>query len=285
LRELKGRQVRKLHVARRNSTFQVLQALKANRAKRNQLSEIFVEGIAPIKAALRCGRIPKRIVCAEDRTLSGWARALIEQNPTAEVISLDTALYSELCDRIDPSEVIATFGKDDLSLSHAKLRQDPFVVVVDRPTNHGNLGSIIRSANAFAVDLVVTVGHGVDYYDPTVIRSSIGSIFSTQICHVESLNELTGWIERQKESNPRLTCVGTDSMGSVSVAEGKPIEKPVVLLLGNEARGLSVQLRGIVDRMVRIPMAGTVDSLNVACAASILMYEIAGRALPQESPR
>jgi len=117
----------------------------------------------------------------------------------------------------------------------------------------------------------------VDCYDPAVIRASMGSIFETQICHVDSLKELLGWVERLRESTPGLACVGTDSTGSSVASATEPLEKPVILLLGNEAKGLSVELKRAADRMVRIPMTGTVDSLNVACAASILMYEIAAK--------
>ena len=275
----RGCRLKELRVTRRNSTFQILQALKTNRAKRNELNEVFVEGIASIKAARRGGHVVRRIVHAERRPLSGWARSLIEESTTAQVISLEATLYGELCDREDPSEVIATFERKGLSLSKARLSKKPFVVVLDRPANHGNLGSIIRSANAFSVDLLIAVGHGVDFYDPAVIRSSIGSIFSAQICHVDSLKELTGWIETQRALSPGLTCAGTDSKGSTVADEKAPLERPVVLLLGNEAKGLSVELKGLADRMVRIPMTGSVDSLNVACAASILMYEVARGAL------
>ena len=267
--------MRELHVAKRNSTFQVLQALKTNRAKRNELREVFVEGIASIKAALRGGRTIRKIVHGDQGRLSGWARSLIAENPHAQVISLDAALYGELCDKTEPSELIATFEKESLVLPEARLSQSPFVLIVDRPANHGNLGSIIRSANAFSVDLIITVGHGVDVNDPAVIRSSIGSVFSSQVCHVDSLAELARWIERQKGLFPALLCIGTDSTGSDVIHDGNPIVRPVVVLLGNEAKGLSVELKRLADRMVRIPMTGTVDSLNVACAASILMYEIA----------
>ncbi len=275
--------MRELHVAKRNSTFQVLQALKANRAKRNELDEILVEGVAPIKAALRSGRTTRKIVHAEQRSLSGWARSLIAENPDAQVISLGADLYAELCDRTDPSELIVTFAKESLGLSEARLSRNPFVLVVDRPSNHGNLGSIIRSANAFSVDLIIIVGHGVDCYDPAVIRSSMGGIFSTQISHVDSLRQLRDWLEKQRARNPRLTCVGTDSTGSTPIDEMGPVGRPMVLLLGNEAKGLSVELKGLADRLVRIPMTGNVDSLNVACAASILMYAFTRGTVPQAS--
>ncbi len=280
--------VRELHIAKRNGTFQVLLALKASRSKRNEVGELFVEGITSIKAALRGGKTIKRIVRSNSKRLSDWGRALVAEHEHAQLLTLDEALYNELCDKTDPSELLATFEKESLRLAQARLSARPFVVIVDRPSNHGNLGSIIRSANAFSVDLVIIVGHGVDPYDPAVIRSSVGSVFLSQLCHVESLGELRRWIEKQKAAVPGLSCIGTDSEGSTAIDSGKPLDKPAIVLLGNEAKGLSVELKGLTDRMVRIPMTGAVDSLNVACAASIVMYEVARTVLhpqPADDPR
>lgn len=274
--------MRALHIARRNSTFQVIQALKTSRAKRNEQNELFVEGIASVKGALRGGWTIKRILYSDYAGLSDWGKALIADHPQAQLISLDAALYGELCDRTEPSELVVTVEKETKGLSQAELSGSPFILVLDRPSNHGNLGSIVRSANAFGVQLIITVGHGVDPYDPAVIRSSIGSVFFTQLCHEESPRALRGWVEAQKELTPGLVCIGTDSKGRESTDGDEPLCRPALVLVGNEARGLSVELKGMADRMVRIPMTGSVDSLNVACAASIILHEIARRSVSRE---
>jgi TrmH family RNA methyltransferase len=269
--------VKPLRVSRRNSTFQVLQALKTNRAKRNELDEVFVEGIAAIKAAVLAGRTIRKLVSADYDGLSDWGRRLVAGSGDAQCIELDRELYVELCDRSEPSEILATVGRESLALERVRLPRNPFVVIVDRPGNHGNLGSIARSADAFGVDLLVTLGHAVDLYDPVVIRASMGGIFFLRVCHEQSTKTLSGWIGRIRTACPRLAVVGTDSKGEVSLPDDKGVSRPVILVVGNEAKGLSVELRTMVDRMVRIPMQGRVDSLNVACAASIAMYEIARR--------
>jgi tRNA G18 (ribose-2'-O)-methylase SpoU len=269
--------VKTLRVSRRNSTFQVLQALKTNRAKRNELDEVFVEGIAAIKGAVLAGRTIRKLVYTDYDGLSEWGRRLVAGSGDAQCIALDRDLYGELCDRNEPSEILATVGRESLALERVRLPRNPFVVVVDRPGNHGNLGSLVRSADAFGVDLLVTLGHAVDLYDPVVIRASMGGIFFLPVCHEQSTKTLGGWIGRIRATCPRLAVVGTDSKGDVSLPEDEAVSRPVILVVGNEAKGLSVELRTMVDRMVRIPMQGRVDSLNVACAASIAMYEIARR--------
>ncbi len=157
-----------IRISKRNSTYQILQALKTNRAKRNELEEVFVEGIAAIKSAAISGKVVRRLIYASHDRLSDWSKRLIASSSSAQLIELDGELYDELCDKSEPSELLATIEKERLELRRIELPASPFVVVLDRPGNHGNLGSIIRSANGFGVDLVVTTGHAVDLFDPAV---------------------------------------------------------------------------------------------------------------------
>lgn len=266
--------MRPLRITKANSTFQILQALKENRTKRGELSEVFVEGVAAIKSAVRAGKSIKRIVYHNHETLSDWSKKLLRAHEHAQLISLEKTLFDALSDRNEPSELLVTIARETVDLDHVHLPELPFVVVLDRPGNRGNLGSIIRSANAFGADLIVTSGHGVDPDDPAVIRASTGGIFFTKVCHVESVEKLSDWIGLARTLHAGLAVIGTDSKSEVSLTECTPIQRPVVLLIGNEARGLSVRLKSMADKMIKIPMSGDVDSLNVACAASILMYEV-----------
>ncbi len=274
-----------LGISKRNSAFQVLQALKTNRAKRNELGEVFVEGIAAIKSAVKAGTEIRTLIVADRAPLSGWARELVARNPGARLVEMSRDLYDELCDRSEPSEILATFAMPRHGPAEARSGGAPFVVVVDRPGNHGNLGSLIRSADAFGVDRLVTLGHAVDLWDPTVIRASLGAIFSVPVRHEPSTRALGAWIVALRAAHPALKIVGTDSKASARLADAAEAARPVVLLVGNEAKGLSVELQRMTDTMVRIPMVGSVDSLNVACAASIVLHEIAGRPARAADPR
>lgn len=266
-----------LRISKRNSTYQILDALKTNRTKRNELDEVFVEGITSIKSAVLAGKTIRKLIYTQHDKLSDWSRRLIASNRNAQLIELDNELYADLCDKSEPSELLATVAKESLQLQQVKLPESPFVVILDRPSNHGNLGSIIRSANAFGVDLLVTIGHSVDLYDPVVVRASMGSIFLTKVCHEQSMNALGNWTSGVKKAYPKLAVVGTDSKAAISLPEANTVAKPVILLIGNEAKGLSVELKAMADKMVSIPIEGNVNSLNVACAASIVMYEISKR--------
>jgi tRNA G18 (ribose-2'-O)-methylase SpoU len=267
---------RTIRITERNDRFQVLSALKSNRKKRNELGELFVEGIEAIKQALASDAVsPASLLFAERSGLSDWARGLIESGRFERTVSLRKDLYDELSDKVEPAEIMATFAFRKRTLEDVALPDRPFIVIFDRPSDHGNLGSLIRSANAFGVDLVITHGHCVDHFDPKTIRSSLGAVFRTPVVHVESFPELTSWIAELKRKT-WLIAAGTDSTGSVPLSRAG-LSRPVALILGNEAKGMSIRLKEIADIMVRIPLSGAVNSLNVACAGSILLWTIAER--------
>jgi 23S rRNA (uridine2479-2'-O)-methyltransferase len=266
--------VNKADIRSENDEFQVLMALKLSREKRAKLGEVFIEGIEPIKQASRAGVEITRIVSAGGK-LSDWARGFIAEHAEARLLETSPALYGKLCDREEPSELFVTAKAAPLGLGSLSLPASPLVFVCDRPSDCGNLGSIVRSANSFGVDAVLLLGHGVDPYDPKSIRASLGTVFHTRIAKVESMREFGEWIDRLKASCG-LRLVGTDSSGEVSIAERR-LGRPIALVLGNEAKGMSVALRALCDFVARIPIEGAANSLNLACAASIFLWEIAGK--------
>jgi len=266
--------MRPLRISKENSTYQTLQALKSNRSKRRELGEVFIEGIAPMKRALLAGKTVRRLIYQEYESLSDWAKKLVQSSGGAQLIALDKALFDRLSDRSEPSELLMTIAHERTRLEQVRLPRDPYVIVLDRPGNLGNVGSIVRSANAFGVDLIVTAGHGVDPFDPIAIRASMGSVFSMDLCQAESTQTLVDWIGGMRKLCAELSVIGTDSDAETSLLDHPAISRPVILLLGNEAKGLSVSLKAFADKVVRIPMTRRVDSLNIACAASIMMFEV-----------
>ena len=261
----------KLSISAENAEYQIIQSLKQNRVKRNKLHEIFVEGIECIKQAVNSNKEITRIIIKDFNTLSNWGKDVINQYKDAKIIEMSTNLYDELADKTDPSEMLIT-AKIKLNALGDINTENPFLIVFDRPSDYGNLGSMIRSANAFNADGLFIIGHGVDVYDPKVIRASLGSVFFSKIVTVESMEILEDYIKNQKTLND-MEVIGTDSTGTVPADEYK-IKRPVMLIFGNEAKGMSVKLKDLCDKIIGIPMKGNVNSLNVSCAASIIMWEV-----------
>jgi TrmH family RNA methyltransferase len=264
-----------MHVIRINSAndeFQIIKALKTNRAKRAKNHEIYIEGIEPIKQAVTAKIEISRIVVSNINNISGWAKDLITDSKQSKIIELASGLYRELCDRTDPSEMVITAKIKPDEPADMELSENPFILLLDRPSDTGNLGSIIRTANSFHVDGLFIIGHSVDMYDPKVIRASMGSVFHTRIIPIKAMNELEKYIEREK-ARSGIKIIGTDTAGSVSLSD-EAIKRPIMLIMGNEAKGISVSLKNICDKIVRIPISGETNSLNVATAAGIFMWEI-----------
>lgn len=262
----------KLTISTENSEYQIIRALKTNRTKRHQSGEAFVEGIESIKQAARAQMEITRIITSNLEGLSLWSKNLIRKNRNAKIIQMKADLYKSLCDRDEPSEIIVTVRFEPVKLQEIKLPPKPFLLVFDRPSDSGNLGSLIRSANSFAVDAILIIGHSVDAYDPKVIRSSLGSIFHSLIVQVETMPEFEEWIDIQKKKNG-MHVVGTDSNGEVSLLH-HALAKPIAIVLGNETKGMSVALKALCDYVVNIPVSGVVNSLNVACAGSIILWNV-----------
>jgi TrmH family RNA methyltransferase len=261
----------KLLITAQNDEYQIIQSLKSSRTKRNKLHEIFVEGIECIKQAMDSNIKITRIIIRNINRLSDWGKDIIEQHKDVKIIEMSNELYATLTEKMNPSEMLITAKVDRNTFDDIRT-ENPFLIVFDRPSDYGNLGTIIRSANGFKVDGIFILGHGIDVYESKVIRASLGSIFFTKIVIVGSVEILREYIKERKRKNG-MEVIGTDSRGTVSIKDCK-ISRPIMVIIGNEAKGMSVKLKSICDKIIGIPMGGKIKSLNVSCAASIVMWEV-----------
>jgi tRNA G18 (ribose-2'-O)-methylase SpoU len=253
-----------VRVTTRNARFQQWEALLGNRTKRQRLGSFLVQGVRPITMALRYGWTVRELLYDADAQLSDWARQTLAQAPGVAVAG---GLMRELGGKTEETpEVLAVVGMppDDLTRITPGL-----VVAFDRPTSPGNIGTLIRSADAFGADGVVITGHAADVYDPKAVRASTGSLFAVPVVRVGSHRPVLDWA-----AAAGLTVVGTDEHGPTDVAD-HDLRRPTLIVVGNETTGLSAGWREGCDAYVRIPMAGSASSLNAATAASIVLYEAA----------
>lgn len=264
---------RVLDVGRENNEFQRLEVLKRNRAKRKQYGQIFVEGVAPVGALLKAGWSVHTVAYDRERPLSAWAQDVLRRARPQKVLRLAPELMEKLSDRTDPSELIVVAERRLRTLDEVQVNDRSIVVVFDRPSNHGNLGSLIRSCDAFGASGLVTLGHSVDPFDPAVIRASLGAFFSLPVVHCESPRGLERWLHDVRLRVPDMKVVGTSPQAPTPL-DAADLSGPVTILLGNEAEGMSRALTALADECVFIPMMGSVDSLNVACAGTAVLYEV-----------
>ena len=260
-----------LRVTARNARFQQWEALLTNRAKRHRWREFLVQGVRPITMAIRHGWPVRALLYDATRDPSGWASELLATVDTTRVAMAGRLLH-ELGGKDDPPELVAVVAFADDDLDRIPTDGDPLVVVFDRPSSPGNLGTVIRSADAFGAAGVIVTGHAADIYDPKTVRATTGSLFALPVVGSWSSQPVLEWLEAARHHGTAFTIVGTDEHGEIEITE-QDLTGPTVLVVGNEAAGLAASWRRASDALVHIPITGTASSLNAATAAAVALYE------------
>lgn len=259
----------------RNDAFQLYETLSRNREKRTRTKLFFLEGVHPLEQAVAAGERVQSIGYDGEKRLSGWARDMIGRAAPDVLNPMPARMMAELSDRENPCELVCivrqrTDGEDRVRRA-AKGAPNPLLVLCDRPSSPGNLGTVVRSADAFGACGVITTGHSADFYDPQCIRASIGTLFHVPFCGFGSSEEAVDFIRRLPAG---MQIVGTSAHGTAALHQAD-LSKPTVLIVGNETFGMSKAWKEACDLLLRIPIYGAASSLNVGCAAGICLYEIA----------
>jgi 23S rRNA (uridine2479-2'-O)-methyltransferase len=263
-----------IRLARADADVQQFEALRHNREKRQKLRCLLVEGVRPINQMLAAHWQVEALITAQGRQLSDWALAILERSEARLHYELSAELFARLSGKQELPEIIAVAGMPADSLERIPVRPDLLTIVFDRPQNPGNLGTLLRSADALGAHGLIITGHAVDLYDPDTVSASTGSLFAVPAVRIASPRDLEPWFDAVRAKLGDLQIVGSDEHGSIEVAE-HTWQRPTILILGNETWGMSTHFRNRCDTMVHIPIGGTASSLNVACAGSILLYAIA----------
>jgi 23S rRNA (uridine2479-2'-O)-methyltransferase len=257
-----------------SAAFQLLEALRHNRRKREQRGEFLVEGVQAIDRCVATGWPVAAVLSPIGAQPSRWARGIVDGLPAAERIELTPDLFARLTDREEPPELLLVAAIPDSDLSEVSRTAGGVVVLIDRPSSPGNLGTIIRTADALGAAGMLTTGHGVHLFDPHTIRASVGSLFALPVVPVPSHDALVEWLDAWRTSAPDLSVYATDEAGDIVLDGSTRLTRPALLLLGSERTGLSKALRDLADATVAIPMAGSASSLNVAVAHGIVLHHL-----------
>ena len=257
----------------KDATYQKFEVLKTNRNKRHRYREFLVEGVRNINQATDHGWRVNSFIYGRDRELSNWAKELLAITPTTINYSLSEELMAELSGKTDPSELMAIVNMQPPEAG--LLPVSPVIVLFDRPSNKGNLGTLLRSCDALGVDRLVITGHSTDIYDPEVIIASMGSFFRLPFLRLSDNRHIDEYINDLRRQYPKLTIVGTAENSGQAIYQ-LDLTTPLLIMIGNEKDGLNRHLQEICDVMAEIPMAEhrAASSLNVSCAATVVFYEI-----------
>ncbi len=243
--------------------------LLGERKHRRREGAFVVEGIQPVWQAVEAGAELEVIVVAP---------ALLGDSPAAEMVARQEAagirvarvtsdLFARVSARDGPSGLAAIVRARLPGLATLRVTPDSVFAALHEIGNPGNLGTIIRTANAAGAAGVVLVGPATDPFDPVAVKASMGALFAVPVAHAANAAEFFAWA-----AGSGVTVVTTSAKAEVSFWEAR-YPRPLALLLGAEGTGLPADVLAAGDLQVRIPMTGTAESLNLAVAASLLLYE------------
>ena len=182
------------------------------------------------------------------------------------VFELSKAAYEKIAYRGSTEGIIAEVRTRQQTLDGLQLPERPLVVVLERVEKPGNLGAILRSADAAGVDAVIVCDPLTDLWNPNLIRSSVGGIFSVP-CVACTSEDCIAFLKA------RGIQILTAQLQDSSLYYDTDMQGPTAIIMGTEATGLTNQWRCAADAHIRIPMLGRIDSLNVSVSAAVLMYE------------
>jgi 23S rRNA (uridine2479-2'-O)-methyltransferase len=262
-------------VLSRNAQFQIWEALLSSRNKRQRLGEFLIHGVRPISLAVEYGWPLRQLLYPAGVRLSAWATQLIRE-ADVPAIALEPVLLRELSERDDADhpELIAVGALLPDDFGRIPAGSDFLGLVFDRPTSPGNIGTLIRSADAFGASGLIVTGHAADVYDPKTVRASTGSLFHLPVVRIPSANDVLDWVAGEREQGLPVKVVGLDEHGSISMTDCD-LTVPVLTIIGNETVGMSARWREACDEIVRIPIGGAASSLNAASAGTLVLYEAA----------
>lgn len=240
---------------------------KLEKASERRGQNLFViEGLREIVLAHRAGYQLESLFVCDEIFKEQKEYSLREVQTLKSDIRISKAVYDSLAYRETTEGVIATAVPKKLQLSELKLPPNPLILVIEAVEKPGNLGAMLRTCDAAGVDAVIICDAKTDVYNPNVIRSSIGTVFTNQIAVCET-TEAIAFLKAKK-----ITAYAAE-LSATKFHYQQNFRTASAVVVGTEATGLSSEWMNAADEKIKIPMRGKIDSLNVSVSAAILLFE------------
>ncbi len=235
-------------------------------AARRSSGLFVVEGVREVSQAILAGVRVENIFLCEEIFTNDTFYPIDLQNPTQVITRVSPAVYERMAYRGKAEGILAVMQNFDTSLLEVRLSAQPLVMVLESVEKPGNLGAILRTADAAGVDAVIICDPQTDIFNPNVIRSSLGCLFSVKVA-VCNANDYFDWADIHD-----ITTMIASVQGNVPYYQ-TDMTRPLALVFGTEADGLSKIWYEKSSYYLNIPMAGKIDSLNVSATAAIIVFE------------
>jgi TrmH family RNA methyltransferase len=242
--------------------------LREDKRQRQKDDLILVEGFDELTLALSCGLIPQTLLTAPELVTKqlNFSNTDVRWVEPVETLTLSRNVFEKISHRENPDGWLGIFSTPKFLLDQIKLSQPALVIVAESIEKPGNLGAILRTADACKVDAVLVCDPRVDVWNPNVIRASRGAVFSMPVVEIKSAEAVT-WLRSNKMRILSATPSAQENYHQVDMNES------IAIAVGTEDAGLSDYWMHEADVKVKIPMAGKVNSLNVSIATALLLYE------------
>jgi len=246
-----------------NPFIKSLVLLQEKAKNRRQTGTFLIEGVREISLAVKGKYEIETVLFYPEICSEAEAKKLA---PSAELIEINKDVFQKLSYRDTTEGILAVAKSKSLQLSDLKLSDTPLILVAEAPEKPGNIGALLRTADAANLDAVIIANPKSDLYNPNIVRSSVGCLFTNQIA-TASTSEIISFL---KEKNINFYCATLQNSTGYHTQD---YTKPTALVVGTEATGLTQEWRDAATQNIIIPMQGEIDSMNVSVAAAILIFE------------
>lgn len=240
------------------------------RKGRGESRQFLAEGRQAVREALGRSGTVKNLLVADDSVDRHQDLLMLAAQSGVAAVSVTSAQLAGLADTVTPQGIIAVCAAVDVPLEDVLTGEPRLIVLCSQIRDPGNLGTVIRCADAFGADAVVVSRESVDLHNPKTVRASTGSLFHLPIAVEQDVGAV---IERARTLG--MAVHGADGAGAVTIddlAGSGQLARPVLWVMGNEAWGLPEEHVALVDSLVALPMYGRAESLNLSTAAAVLLY-------------
>lgn len=250
----------------------LIKNIKSLYRKKNRWNKkrFLIEGVNSVEELLKEKSLIDYIVYSDKLLNVNEGKDLLKKinDNNIDLINVPHNLYKEITDVENPQGIMGVV-KFNLTPFEEILKNKGFLIFLDGVMDPGNMGTIIRTADAFGINGVIITEGSVDIYNPKVVRASMGSIFHIPLCYIDNKSKA---FKIFKEEN--ITILAT-SLESNKFIHEIDMKEDIIFIIGNEAKGISKSSIDNADELVKIYMPGKAESLNAAIASSIIMYEMA----------
>ncbi len=247
--------------------------LQQKSAERRKTGMFVAEGRREVSLALSSGiRSVRLLLCPDIYTEDPAYPLPVPDLQTLPVTTVSRTVYNKMAWRKDTEGVLLVGKQGNMSLESLSLPESPLLLIIEGVEKPGNLGAILRTADAAGADALIVTDSRTDIYNPNVIRSSLGCLFSVPVVS-SSNHEVIQWLTRPENWKDSVPVVYSALLQTSIPYDEADMTGPTALIFGAEDKGLSDIWRAASHRHIRIPMTGKIDSLNLAASVAILTFE------------